>query len=151
MLEETYQKFPNADQVINNALIEAFCLHARNLIEFFAEEGRKYTTDEYRAFPHISGKKLSMIKTMINIHVSHMIYDGRTTNDADKIDHATRAVVLNMLSAEVAHFQAHLLKEHSKIAIRDLKAVIVPVAVSFGGWGATTTAPSSVGEICFSS
>jgi hypothetical protein len=84
MLEETYQKLPNADQVINNALIEAFCLHARNLIEFFAEEGRKYTTAEYQAFCHISTNKINSIKNKINVQISHMIYEGRSTNSVDK-------------------------------------------------------------------
>jgi hypothetical protein len=141
MLEETYQKLPNADQVINNALIEAFCLHARNLIEFFAEEGRKYTTEEYRAFCHISTTKLKAIKKKINIHISHMIYEGRTTNNADKINHPERAEVLNILSEEIMQFKTHLLQECIQNVVRDLPRIRVPASViSFSSGHSTTTA-----------
>ena len=42
MLEETNKK-RHVDEVIKNALIESFCVHARNLFEFFMEEAPQYT------------------------------------------------------------------------------------------------------------
>ena len=41
MVEETYKK-RHADEVIKNALIESFCVHTRNLFEFFAEQAQQY-------------------------------------------------------------------------------------------------------------
>lgn len=37
MLDETFKRLnePLTDQVIANALIESFCIHARQLIDFF--------------------------------------------------------------------------------------------------------------------
>lgn len=78
MLEETNRK-QHDDQVIKNALIESFCVHARNLFEFFAEEAPQYT-ENYRPFSHITKRKYQDIRTKLNVHVAHVKFQGRATN-----------------------------------------------------------------------
>ena len=75
--------------------------------------------------------KLKEIKKKINIHISHMIYEGRTTNNSDKINPLERAEVLNILSEEVKQFKAHLLQECIQNVVRDLPRVRVPASVQF--------------------
>jgi hypothetical protein len=150
MVEETYQKIPNADEVTNNALIEAFCLHARNLIEFFEKKTDKYATGEYQAFFHTSKKNIAKIKRKINIQISHLIYGERATNDASKIGPDDRAEVLNILSDEIAQFKAHLLPQNSQSPIRDIRRVTVPVAIAVGESGANTTTISTINVTYFS-
>jgi hypothetical protein len=73
-----------------------------------------------------------------------MIYEGRTTKDADKINHVERAEVLNILSEEVTTFKAHLLPECIQ-NIRDLPRVHVPASViSFSSGHSTTTTAATL-------
>jgi hypothetical protein len=150
MLEETNQKHHDTDQVINNALIESFCVHARNLIEFFAEEARHYTTQSYRPFCHISRKRLESIRGKINVQISHVKYQGRTTNDADKITARERAEIINILAAEISEFKAHLLPKYGQSEIRDLRPLTVSISFATPPGGANvTTVPSSVSVVYF--
>jgi hypothetical protein len=59
MLEQTYTRLRD-DEVIKNAIIESFCVHARNLLEFFWKEAPKYTQN-YVPFSQISAKKRTNI------------------------------------------------------------------------------------------
>ena len=88
--------------------------------------------------------KLKEIKKKINIHISHMIYEGRTTNNSDKINPLERAEVLNILSEEVTQFKAHLLQECIQNVVRDLPRVRVPASVISFSSGQTTTTAATV-------
>jgi hypothetical protein len=142
MLEQTYQRTErdNPDPVINNALIEAFCLHARNLIEFFKKKANTYTGKNYKPFSQISGECLEKIKTRLNTQIVHLIYEGRTVVDSEKIDLKNRAEMLNILSAEIAQFKANLLPEYQHIAIPNLARV--PMTFE---QGTTTTFSTDMG------
>jgi hypothetical protein len=121
MLEETNKKHHD-DDVIKNALIESFCVHARNLFELFAEEALLYTQN-YRPFSHITKRKHKAILAKLNVHIARVKFQGRTTNDADKINASNREEMVNILSDEIKAFKSHLRPEYSDVEIRDLPRV----------------------------
>jgi hypothetical protein len=140
MLDETSRRH-YVDEVVNNALIESFCLHARNLFEFFAEEAPQYTQD-YRPFSHISMRERKAILRKLNVHVTHVKSQGRATNDADKITDRHRAEIRNILSDEITEFRSHLRPEYSDVEIRDLpRAIFLP---SLPQWNTTTSSGQAV-------
>ena len=71
MLANTFRLL-NDNRIQQNALIESFCLHARNLIEFFCdkEKGQQYT-EQYTPF---AGKKtrIGKLNRLINQQISHL-------------------------------------------------------------------------------
>ena len=143
MLEET-NKRRHVDEVIKNALIE---LHARNLFEFFMEEAPQYTQN-YRPFSHVTKRRRKAILAKLNVHITHVKFQGRATNDADKINDRDRAEMINILSDEIEEFKTHLTPQYSAAEIRDLPRVtigpVAPVAFSSPLGSNTTTAPSTV-------
>jgi hypothetical protein len=151
MLEETNKK-RHVDEVIKNALIESFCVHARSLFEFFMEEAPQYTQN-YRPFSHVTKSRRKAILAKLNVHITHVKFQGRPTNDADKISDSDRAEMLNILSDEIKEFKTHLAPQYSAAEIRDLPRVtigpVVPVAFSSPSGSNTTTAPSTVSGTTF--
>jgi len=151
MLEET-TKNRHVDEVIKNALIESFCVHARNLFEFFMEEAPQYTQN-YRPFSHVTKSRRKAILAKLNVHITHVKFKGRATNDADKISDRDRAEMLNILSDEIKEFKAHLTPHYSAAEIRDLPRVTIGpvVSVAFSSLSGTniTTAPSTVSATTF--
>jgi hypothetical protein len=147
MLQETNNK-RHDDEVIKNALIESFCVHARNLFEFFAEEARQYTQN-YRPFSHITTSKLKGIRTKLNVHVTHVQFQGRTTNDADKINDRDRTEMLNILTDEIKGFKTHLRPQYSDVKIRDLPRVTIDFGRFFPSLphSTTTTSWAIVGSV----
>jgi hypothetical protein len=145
MLRETHGKLPNDHTVLNNALIESFCVHARNLIEFFCKRAKKYTDDNYRPFANVD-KNLKAIRVRINVQISHIIYAGRTVKDSEKINDEDRAEILNILSEATADFKAHLSLQYRHITIPDLARVPkgAPKGAATGSIGPTTTTSSTL-------
>jgi hypothetical protein len=139
MLEETNRK-PHVDEVIKNALIESFCVHARNLFEFFMEEAPQYTHD-YRPFSRVTKSRRKAILKKLNVHITHVKFQGRATNDADKITDPERGQMLNILSDEIREFRTHLMPQYSAAEIRDLPRV--PIGPSLASGPHTTTTTSS--------
>jgi hypothetical protein len=144
MLDETNKK-RHDDGVIKNAIIESFCVHARNLFEFFAEEAPQYAQN-YRPFCHISTSKRKDILAKLNVQISHVKYQGRATNDADKIDEHDRAEMINILSEEIKEFKTHLKPQYSDVEIRDLARVTISRVVT---GSSPTTTTSSMTSIAF--
>jgi len=150
MLEET-NKARYDDKIIKNALIESFCIHARNLFEFFSEEAPQYTQN-YRPFSHITESKRKGIIKKLNVHVAHVRFQGRATNDADKINDRDRAEMLNILSDEIKEFRTHVRPEYRDVEIRDLSPVTIGhfFPSLLGLDPNTTTSTVIVGPIYFS-
>src|SRR5215472_1081532 len=90
MIWETYARFLRRDfvtkeTVIRNALIESFCVHARNLIEFLrGKHRRKYTRPSYRPFCDVPTEKINAINDRLNDQISHLRF-GRTVKTSEKI------------------------------------------------------------------
>ena len=114
MLRETHKRFSLDDVVLNNALIESFCLHARNLIEFLDKKSQNYTTKNYRPFNHVKNRKeITTINRRINVQISHVIYEGRTVKESEKINVDERAKILAILNEEISQFVVHLVEPYA--------------------------------------
>src|SRR6266478_3100960 len=131
MLRDTYQRCPKEgtiinDDIIRNALIESFCVHARNLIEFFEgekNESRKYSESAYHPFSTVmSDIRIGVIKKRLNAQITHLIYHGthkRTINDSEKINDKDRADIYTIVARENTIFKTHLAQGYKHIAIPD--------------------------------
>jgi hypothetical protein len=120
-------------------LIESFCVHARNLIEFFQENHRRYTDGSYQPFS-TAKQELDTVVLRLNNQISHLKI-GRTIVTSDKIDIKERAKILNMLSREIAQFKAHLTGGYKNVDIPVPPQVATPEAL---GSGANTTSSVSI-------
>jgi hypothetical protein len=100
------------DQILNNALIESFCIHARGLIDFFngakGSPVQSFVDGNYVAFPR--GQPRGDLIKKINTQIAHLTSDRRSR---DKIDVADRRELLVVLRAEVQNFSRHLKPEFS--------------------------------------
>ena len=108
---------------VNNALIEAFCFHARVLIEFFNEKyvgTSPFVDRDYRAWA--SGKPSKILVTKLNTHVAHLTRN-RTTNPELKINDADRSELLRCIVAQVFNFASHLKPEFERSVLYDAIAL----------------------------
>src|SRR5476649_2883387 len=87
MLNGTYVRIPRVkgndnDAILKNALIESFCLHARALFEFFRKESARheYTEAHYQFF-----NRESSFSQKLNTQIAHLVFEGRTTEEEEKI------------------------------------------------------------------
>lgn len=118
MLRETFARLssPPADAVLCNALIESFCIHARQLIEFFenkqGKQAKEFTGGKYAAV-YLSGLTNSE-RGKINTQIAHLT-GMRTVDSAEKIGPALRAKLLTALERESQHFYGQLAPEFRDI------------------------------------
>jgi len=106
MLCETYEltcklkEEPETDEerIDANMKIESFCVHARNLYEFFLKATPR---DEYvpRGFTPAKANYDEPVR-LLNTQISHLIYEGRTDKPAKLIDGADRLGMLKDLRTE---------------------------------------------------
>jgi len=99
-------------RILTNALIESFCVHARNLYEFFNKQTQtqrkkggmpKYADGKYQLL-----NKYDDMRGELNIQITHLIYEGRKTSPSDKIGDAMRFKMLDQLRNELENFRKHL-------------------------------------------
>ena len=120
MLNHTFQQLQMKSLPQNevNVLIESFCLHARNLIDFFSDshkdKGREaaawhFTKDTYR--PPAKPKGLC---EKINAQILHIRYD-RTSAASEKIGTADRLALWTLVRNRVAYFLEELRPEYQSI------------------------------------
>jgi hypothetical protein len=154
MLVETYQRCwgevsNDADderKIINNALIESFCIHARNLIEFFQDNKfmTSYADSRYKAFDPVSVKdRISSIYKRLSAQISHLVFRGtqnRTIHTLQKIDARDRYEILDILRTEIIEFKRHLAPSYLHVAaIIPVPARASEIPVSMGPFATTTT------------
>jgi len=108
MLQFTFDKIEQLAAEMN-AMIEAFCIHARNLDEFFEENGkqdtlkaRAFTRETYAPFPR--DKRREDLIRKIHKQISHLTRDRV---GAEKIDGRDRLDLLQILLKDVKNFQQH--------------------------------------------
>ena len=101
-------------RVVVNALIESFCVHARNLIDFFDQSsetpgkaqhnylGAKHFTTGY--VPWAEGIPSNDLISRLNKQISHLTY-GRTAKDEEKIGDKQRSKLLEILEVELKQFR----------------------------------------------
>ena len=98
---------PATEAVISNALIESFCIHARLLLEFFdGKQGVRayeYTGGSYQPqYNVVLGEKLiGQLRVKLNEQIAHL---SANRDSAEKINRVERALLLEAIVQEVAHF-----------------------------------------------
>jgi len=118
MLLHSYRLISD-NQITQNALIEAFCLHARNLIEFYKTQ--KYTENSYVPF-YNKTTRIGSLNQRINNQISHLDLNQRTVDDAKKISHKEPSELLTILSEETVEFRKHLKPAYTGMTIIELMA-----------------------------
>jgi hypothetical protein len=98
------------NQVVINALIESFCLHARSLIEFFA--GETTPADNTSAAKHfakngyqpcaVHGPSRELMGKL-NGQIAHPSY-SRTSTDDEKVSAKDRTVLMEFIEDELVRF-----------------------------------------------
>src|SRR5579862_5901937 len=153
MLNGTYFAIPRAPlandetSIVKDALIESFCIHARALFEFFREEASRheYTSSTYARCGHEE-----KYRQRLNTQIAHVIYEGRTADDAKKINSLELFEMLNDLRQEWTRFKAARKAPYDTINLRDVAVYLTaskfnttsshPVAVTFTTLSSQATA-----------
>lgn len=102
--------------VLKNSLIESFCIHARNLIEFFDEKsatpgqsdgrlGAKHFTTDFTAWD--KGGPSNDLRNRLNKQVSHLTYD-RTKSIEEKVGLKESEELMRLLGGEIDRFLGYL-------------------------------------------
>ena len=111
-------------KAVKNALKESFCVHARNIIEFYKKNknGLCYAEQSYKPF---YGKELEVknVNRKVNNEVSHLIHDERTCNDSKKLSDPDRLFLLCAISEETHVFKACLKPKYAAFVIQTLPLV----------------------------
>ena len=114
MLSRTYSASQRKhDIVIENALIESFCVHARELIEFFRKEGNYYTDISCNPFHKVKGK-VEKLNIKLNHAAFHLVRAQRTANQAEKVTLNDRDQLINLISIETHEFRNNI-KENFRL------------------------------------
>jgi hypothetical protein len=118
MLGSTLKKLKaeeHPDRKTANALIESFCIHARNLNEFFLENGKddtlkasSFATPDYRRPCNPNDRRELFAK--INKQIAHLT-EARTTVEDDKIGNKERDAMYVFLYEDLGNFNRHLKPE----------------------------------------
>jgi hypothetical protein len=107
--------------LLANAFIETYCLHARNLIDFFwadaSPKGRTPTANHFttRDYLKVRGPDVRRgdLYAELNHQIAHLSYN-RTRNHREKIDGRDRAILLQAIEAAVSEFGQHLRDEYKQ-------------------------------------
>lgn len=95
--------------VTQNALIESFCIHARQLLDFFENRqgvhAKDFTTDGTYVAAHLDGLKSQRRK--LNTQIAHLTAQ-RTKDPNHKILEADRILLRDALLREAHHFESRL-------------------------------------------
>ena len=116
MLGETRRKLLAKefdDQLAANALIESFCIHARNLNEFFLESSKwgdtlkasSFTDQGYKR-PRYTKRRRTLF-SKIDKQISHLTKQ-RTSTARRKIGDRHRELMFALLYADLKNFDRHL-------------------------------------------
>lgn len=119
MLHETRKALrgePVSTEVIANAVMESFCIHARNLNEFFFESPRwkdvlkasEFAASDYRK-PENSDDRRALFDR-INKQISHLSRE-RTSAPQEKIGPADREEMYSWVYAFLEYFDGHVRPE----------------------------------------
>jgi hypothetical protein len=107
---------PAFSKGVANALIEAFCIHARNLIDFFNQQSetpggsdymgaRHFCRKEYKSFPN--GDLDTKLTGKLSQQIAHLTYN-RSAKGEDKIGPDERKELMKAIEGEIELFANHL-------------------------------------------
>ncbi len=146
MLRHTYPRAQRStgNRADDNAFIEAFCIHARLLIEFFVS--RKPPTDDKMAAQHFTtgqgyrafsaGKLDRALVGRLHTQIAHLSY-SRSAKIAEKIGPADRKALYDAIEAEIERWAPHLREPYATM-MRNINAARV-MMVNFSDTAGTTT------------
>ena len=120
MLRRTYKELQarankpaqsQEERTVHNALVEAFCIHARSLLDFFADKRKKPTdaiaSDFATGFVtalDVAKEPLKSIHVKLNKQIFHLTKD-RTITEAKKFDAGVDGVcLLKLIEPEIEKF-----------------------------------------------
>lgn len=142
MLQGTYLELQKAgyNHIVTNALIEAFCIHARQLVEFFNnKQGRHAKEFTGGSYEHTHLAPVDDVAKRLNTQIAHLT-GRRTANAAQKIGSDERQRILIALQSELQCFVAQL-----EPKFRSIFSPPAPlVFVTTGGQPSATNSPTSV-------
>jgi hypothetical protein len=112
---------PAHDRTMVNCLIECFCVHARNLIDFFDDDKKDNDKDavarhfvnrvSYQPFagssPKHPGGRYGELYAKLNKQITHITYDRTGIGDADKIGDQDRKQIRRLIEKEIDNFRHH--------------------------------------------
>jgi hypothetical protein len=133
-------------ETIDDALIVGFCIHAKNLVEFFEQKPHKhyaaaadYTDQGYQPWEIAHGTVAHELKGKLNNQLSHLSYE-RTEEPNEKIGVNERKQLLDMIHDQLVRWIGHLKPEYdrSKVSIGALGAARAAVIAGIGGTTNTT-------------
>jgi hypothetical protein len=141
MLEQTFLALQAVQpSVLGNALIESFCLHARQLIDFFENE-QGVTAEQFTVSDTYVAKETPGIpkglRTKLNTQIAHLTAK-RTSNEADKIGPADRQLLLQKLIPESQLFALQLSPEDRELLESKFKPTVL---FATSGTPSATSAP----------
>jgi len=142
MLRYAYQRLPDlASQRLPdlqkkaemNVFIEYFCVHARNLLDFFWDRqpiqknyavARQFTSESYSPF---GGKnpKADGVYAKLNDQIVHVTYH-RTNITEQKIGDEERAHLKNLIEREIDNFGNHLAAAYQHLWKRKGESPTIP-------------------------
>lgn len=103
---------------LNNAAIEAFWIHARNLLEFFGREsqaeGRTACAQDFTHSSLTYDLPFDNLKELINEQICHLQYK-RYRDPLDKIDGFTMQRVMEAIDRAIALFEVTLKQDFAEL------------------------------------
>lgn len=146
MLQETHQRLKGAvsDQVVTNALIESFCIHARQLLDFFEnKQGRcakDFTGGTYNA---TCLSYLRTQRTKLNTQIAHLTA-CRTKDPKEKIGGTDRDKLLKAILREARNFQSNLVGTFAETFKLPVPNTLNVADLSVGATNAITSTTTSL-------
>ncbi len=144
---------------LRNAIIEAFCVHARNIIEFFDQDSetagqaksdyvgaRHFCKNGYK--PWSKERPGNELVGRLNRQISHLTYD-RTSQNEEKIGRKEQLELVRLIEQELEIFSGRLREPYaSRWPWRDNSESAAKMELPAGPLGATnqTTSPSYARE-----
>ncbi len=113
----------HSDSVLRNALFESFCVHARNLFEFFEAQPGKGGARRYAPNYSLEPNTYQRETTRLSNQITHML-KHRTSDEDELLDQYDLFDMLQKLDRELKRFKTHL-AVGSRDSVPDLSSFVV--------------------------
>ena len=119
-----------------NAAKEAFCLHARVLIEFFVEK-RVNSATGFAQPSYIRPSPPKHFVKKLNNQLAHLM-ENRTDVDSEKIQGADRDDMFRWIDRELQRWRGSLDPAYAQIVIPNVDLTLIPLRTSTGQFASAT-------------
>jgi hypothetical protein len=117
-----------APVMLRNALIESFCIHSRNLLEFFSGSHQAWPVTDFcdAHFTPLDKSRCQSPLTRISNQIAHL---GKSrTSDPNRKINVTDPAIANLIEPEIGRFIKHLRPEDAPL----LRGPTVPAIPTSG-------------------